>query len=326
MQVIFLTEGGSLTGLGHIMRCVSLQQAFEEKGINSKFFINGDVSITNLKLDIDLEIIDWTTNKNKIKPFLKKENIVIIDSYLASFDIYKEISNTVNIPVYVDDYNRFEFPQGIVLNGSISAEHLNYPRNDKIKYLLGTAYQPIRKAFWEVPQKTISEKIGNILITFGGNDLRNLTPKILKFLRHPISNVRKHVIIGQGFKNLNLIEESRDQNTMIYFSPKIEDIKSLMLDSDLAISSAGQTLYELARVGVPTLAIKIINNQSTNLMGWEKTNFILDMGDWSKISQDSVIKHYKSLQSRELRMKKSNIGRLTIDGQGSRRVVNYLLS
>ena len=33
-KVIILTEGGKKVGFGHITRCISLYQAFEEKGTN----------------------------------------------------------------------------------------------------------------------------------------------------------------------------------------------------------------------------------------------------------------------------------------------------
>ena len=44
MKVIILTEGGKDIGFGHITRCMSLYQAFEEKGIKSQFIVNADYS------------------------------------------------------------------------------------------------------------------------------------------------------------------------------------------------------------------------------------------------------------------------------------------
>ena len=40
MKVFIITEGGKNIGFGHITRCLSLYQAFEEKGILPKFIIN----------------------------------------------------------------------------------------------------------------------------------------------------------------------------------------------------------------------------------------------------------------------------------------------
>lgn len=48
MKVFIITEGSKNTGFGHITRCLSLYQAFEERGILPKFMINGDNNIEYL--------------------------------------------------------------------------------------------------------------------------------------------------------------------------------------------------------------------------------------------------------------------------------------
>ncbi len=46
-----------------------------------------------------------------------------------------------------------------------------------------------------------------------------------------------------------------------------------MLVSDIAISSGGQTLCELARIGTPTIGICCAQNQQQNLECWRDTSF-----------------------------------------------------
>jgi len=42
MKVFIITEGGKNIGFGHITRCLSLYQAFEEKEIIPEFILNSD--------------------------------------------------------------------------------------------------------------------------------------------------------------------------------------------------------------------------------------------------------------------------------------------
>ena len=42
-----------------------------------------------------------------------------------------------------------------------------------------------------------------------------------------------------------------------------------MLNTDIAISAGGQTLYELAYLGVPTIAIVESDNQKNNVNAWK---------------------------------------------------------
>ena len=59
MNVVILTEGGKNYGLGHVARCCSIYQAFEEYDIFPKFVVNGDESVKTILLNIPFEILDW---------------------------------------------------------------------------------------------------------------------------------------------------------------------------------------------------------------------------------------------------------------------------
>ena len=82
------------------------------------------------------------------------------------------------MPVCIDDNMRIEYPKGVVINGGIGAENMGYPLKDGVTYFLGIGYMPLRREFWDVPAKEIKKSIENIMVTFGGNDIRNLTKRI----------------------------------------------------------------------------------------------------------------------------------------------------
>ena len=42
--------------------------------------------------------------------------------------------------------------------------------------------RPIRKEFWGVPEKEIRKHLDFVMITFGGDDATNMTPKVLQLL------------------------------------------------------------------------------------------------------------------------------------------------
>ena len=46
---------------------------------------------------------------------------------------------------FIDDYNRIPYPGGYVLNSVINADAIDYPVNDKISYLLGPRFHPLRR-------------------------------------------------------------------------------------------------------------------------------------------------------------------------------------
>ena len=138
MDVVILTEGGKSFGFGHVARCSSIYQAFLKRNISPKFFINGDDSVKSILKGIDFKIKNWLDDIS----FLNSIDIVIIDSYLANSDLFEQISKKVALTVSLDDNKRLEYTKGMVVNGLINASNLNYPRNDSIKYLLGSDFTP----------------------------------------------------------------------------------------------------------------------------------------------------------------------------------------
>ena len=327
MKVFIVTEGGKNIGLGHITRCTSVYQAFEEIGIQAQFIVNGDKIVQGLLKDKSCEIFDWLNDSETLAASIRDADIVFVDSYLADYDVYEKISNIVKTAVYFDDNVRFDYPKGFVLNGAVFAEQMPYPKREGVTYLLGVQYAPLRREFWDVPAKPIRDNIETVMVTFGGADIRNLTPKVLKLLADTRPELFKKVIIGSGFQNIAEIEKAKDSNTELIYQPNAAEIKKVMFESDVAISAGGQTLYELARVGVPTIAVAVADNQSNNISGWVKTCFVEYAGHWDddRLAEE-IEQKIKILESKRTRKCKQEIGNKLIDGQGSSRVVKELLS
>jgi UDP-2,4-diacetamido-2,4,6-trideoxy-beta-L-altropyranose hydrolase len=327
MKVFIATEGSQNTGFGHVTRCTALYQAFEEKGITPVFLINGDESIKDFIRDKNYEKFNWLDEENRLFSCIENADIAIIDSYFADYELYEKVSKLVKLPVYIDDTQRIDYPKGIVINGGIFAEELNYPEKEGVVYLLGSKYAPMRKEFWEVPEKEICDNIEKVMVTLGGDDARNMAPKVLSLLNVNFPGFIKKVIIGKGFKNTKHIEALKDTKTELIYYPDAEGMKRAMLDSDVVISAAGQTLYELARIGVPTVAIAVADNQMNNIKGWQKAEFIEYAGWWeNKEALSNIIQKLKLFDDRSLRQEKAKIGRTMVDGNGAERVVSAILN
>lgn len=324
MQVYILTEGGKNIGFGHIARCNSIYDAFKSYGICSKMIINGDESIKSILNDVDFEIKDWLSDFS----FLKSSDIVVIDSYMVDITICKKISDISSLTVYFDDNNRLNYPKGIVVNGLINSEQFNYSTNDiDKKYLLGSNFSPLRSDFWHCDKININEKIKNVLITTGGNDLRNLTPKILDFLNTSFKDLNKKVIIANSFRNVSEFESLKNDSCEFFYSPNSKEMLEIMSNVDLAISSSGQTLYELACLGIPTIAIGIIDNQKDNIRNFQEKGFIEYAGCWNnKNLLKNISDKISLLEEKNTRETKQNNGIELINGKGSLNIVKSILN
>jgi len=164
------------------------------------------------------------------------------------------------------------------------------------------------------------------MITFGGDDARNMTPSILNLVKQTFPALTKKVIIGKGFKNTEQIESLKDEKTELIYYPDAEEMKKTMLESDVAISASGQTLYELARIGLPTIAISVADNQMNNVRDWQRAGFIEYAGSWEdKTVFTNIIQKLELLQDNVLRYEKSKRGKALVDGLGAIRVVSQCI-
>lgn len=326
MKVFILTEGGKGIGFGHITRCSALCDALEENKIRPYFVVNGDKSIEALLNGKRNKIFNWLKAKKQLFKILAGADIVIIDSYLARVSFYQEISKIVKRCVYLDDNKRVDYPEGIVVNGSIYAEEMDYPKREGLTYLLGAKYAPLRKEFWNVAAKKIKKNVKSAMIFFGGCDTRNIALMVLRFLVRYYPDLKKKILIGEGFKSIKEIEKFEDKHTDFIYFPDARKVKEIMLEADIAVSASGQTLYELARIGVPTIAIIVSKNQLNNARGWDRAGFIQYAGWYNdKRLFRNLNGGMEKLFSYSARSSASRIGRLFVNGKGARKVVNLCL-
>jgi len=233
--------------------------------------------------------------------------MAIIDSYLAKKSLYYKISEIMNGRVVaIDDYNRVEYPAGIVLNPSLYGNRLHYSKREGVTYLLGKDYILLRRAFWNIPKKHINRKIRNILITFGGTNRHRLINTVTHFLKEEF-NCNFYTIGPQ--KNIH------DAHGTL----------NLMLKADICISGGGQTIHELARVGVPTIGICFAENQRYSLQEWRDRGFIEYIG-WHKNKKllSDLSKGIKKLKSHKKRCQQHKIGKALVDGKGAMRLLKVL--
>ncbi|MCX8077571.1 MAG: hypothetical protein N3D76_02830, partial [Geminocystis sp.] len=279
-RVLFLTEGYRQIGFGHITRCTSIYQAVGILGGEALMLVRGDYNTRCILKGIKYELCDWHNRWGEVKNRLKDFDTVVIDSYLADWEIYQEASDNVKVCLYIDDFKRLEYPKGIILNGGIHGEMLDYPKEEGRIYLLGPKFIPLREAFWGVGLKRINKELKRALITFGGADSRNMTLEVLRLLRKEHPELELFVVVGKGFKNKEEVYKLKDEKIRVFESLSGEEMRDLMTMVDLAVSAGGQTTYELARVGVPSVLVAVADNQLLNCKGWEKAGFAFYAGWW----------------------------------------------
>jgi len=284
MIVALRVDGGKDIGMGHIMRTMALTNDLKkDEEVKRVFYITkNNLSAVNKLKENDFEVItiekdlSYEEEIEKVKEIIKKEEVnkLITDSYDIDQNYLIEMRKVVDKLVTVHDYAPFAFPSHVVINGNAYAEDLDYESlYGDTEFLLGTEHLLLRDEFRNLPKIEVRDRVQNILVTVGGYDLRNLTPKIIEALNSidfdeiddqyiDKENLHIDVVIGPSFDNLDqIIAELEQSNLDISLNFNVKKMSKLMIKSDIAISSGGSTLYELSATKTPALVLLQAENQ-----------------------------------------------------------------
>ena len=112
-----------------------------------------------------------------------------------------------------------------------------------------------------------------LLITFGGVDLNNLTCQVIGILpavleAAPILSVQ--VVLGLGYPHDAELGEAMRRLPKavagkIDIQRNVKNMATVMRQADLAVTSNGRTVYELAAMGVPTISISQNDRETMHL-------------------------------------------------------------
>ena len=97
--------------------------------------------------------------------------------------------------------------------------------------------------------------------------------------------------------------------------------------SDIAISAGGTSCYELAYFGIPNIIITIAKNQINSSKELNNKNISIYLGSKKDMYKyDLINKINELIENYPLRVKMSNNGKKLVDGNGKKRIVDFMES
>lgn len=306
MKIAFFTEAGSKRGMGHLIRCQTIANEFEQNNIEIKFFLDSDINY-DYKFN-NLTYFEW--ERLNINVYY---DAIFIDSYEATEEMYNNLQKKTNLGIYIDDYERINYPKGIIVNFAPDSKELFFKnRNKDNEYLLGLDYIPIRKEFLKY-QNLKKEK--KLFIMLGGSDTANLSLDIIEALKD--IDIKKVIVTNNQITNKKL---SIYNNVKVLFQPNDDELIKEMESSLYAISTASMSLYELSFLQIPTIIIAVSQNQLSGVSQMLKNKLAISYVDTMQLNWEKNI----SFQLKNLIEYKQIINN-QIDGLGAKRIYEYII-
>ncbi len=349
IRVAFRADGGTQLGMGHIMRCLALAKAMQEtapgeipgypairdESLEIIFIIRRNTVVSTLIAENNHKVIEIPENfpgdeAALIKEILEKydTNIVITDSYLIDRDYLEQAGSAADLLISIDDLNKIIFPSDLVINGNVYGPSLDY-RSVSIdtEFLLGTDYVLLRDEFAPKGYRNINKEVERVLVSVGGSDPLDLTPKILQALSQVPLDFEIKVIIGPGFQNMKKIAEFAGVTQKpVELLHNVKAMASLMTSSDLAVTAGGTTLYELSCTGTPAVVLLQANNQDIAAAEMARQGTVINLGMGDGVSVPGLAAAITELcNDPEKRREMSKRGQALVDGKGCRRCARKII-
>jgi CMP-N-acetylneuraminic acid synthetase len=316
-KVAIYVNGNNKRGIGHIYRALE---------IADEFYVKPDIFYD--KNQTDPKVFGTTTH-----------NIMPVDGIAELFQICKEKQYTTFINDILTtsiDYMiglRSVLPKAKLINfeddgeGIIKADlvfNALYHDAEFPQIHAGEKYYICGKTFMFYEPIKIKDKVERVFIAFGGADPQNYSDRLLNIVSKPdYQSYHFIVVLGRAKYNVeSLLEYNKYPNIEVLYD--ISNMPELMTSCDVGFTSRGRTGYELALLGIPSVAMAQNHRE-------EKHGFVCNENGFSYIGlnpDDEVIesnlKMYLSL-SRKSRQRFQDM-LLSHDLKNGRRRVMALIN
>ncbi len=340
-RVLFRVDAGPTVGIGHLQRCIALALALGQLGADTAFLAPADDTVRGRLQSFGFEHIASDPSESGGASDLRSTisaarargcDALVVDAYEPNAGFLAGLQESMPLVVAVDDMAPFPFPCRLVINGNGDAQTLDYrSTGSDTRFLLGTEYALLRPEFCDLPIWATREEVGRVLVTTGGGDQHGLLPRVIGWLDEVPGDFQVACVLGPVTPVTDEAERAAAQaRRAVTLVRGPSSMYELMLDADIAISAGGQTLYELAATGTPTVVVQVAGNQAGNIEALSGKGVIRFLGaaDEPGLAPrlGSTMTELVSVGGIAERRRMSLAGRTLVDGRGAERAARELVA
>ncbi len=339
-HLVLRADADPSIGTGHLMRCLALTQEWKVAEGSSTFVVQPEVPTLRKRLEEEGMRVarvegDPGTHQDALNTIqVARDNEarwVVIDGYRFGARYQRALKESGLNLLVIDDYGHAEsYSADIVLNQNLHAhEGLYAKREPYTRLLLGTRYALLRRNFleWRHHKREIPTLGRKVLVTLGGSDPHNVSQKVIEALEEvTVEDIEATVVLGAGNPHqVQLRSAVRASERNIRLVENVANMPERMAWADVATSAGGITSWELAFMGLPSIALVLAENQTPIAESLAEKGVAINAGWYSEVSPEDMAEMITQLlRNPEERRRMSDKGKTLVDGQGAERVVEEL--
>ena len=341
MRLLIRADASPRIGVGHVMRCLALGQAWQETGGQVTFLTTPEAPAILRRLQEEgMAVSPLTALPGSAQDATQALDLahklgaewMVVDGYHFGAEYQRHLHESGLGILFIDDEGRGEhYYADLVLNQNIHAHAGLYEaREPQTRLLLGPRFALLRREFWPWRgwRRQSPEVARKILVTLGGGDPDNVTGKVVQALGQvKVAGLEAVVIAGGANPYFQQLEKAVGS---LPFPARLEknvtNMPDLMAWADMAITGGGSTCWETAFMGLPSLVIILAENQRAVAEGLAVAGVAINLRWQEKLAPANLAAALQRLLlDRTGRSEMTRRGQALLDGEGSARVLMHLL-
>jgi spore coat polysaccharide biosynthesis predicted glycosyltransferase SpsG len=296
-RIVFNVIGSIKIGMGHIYHSLALAHEITDHEVIFVCDEKYEIAVEKIA-SMDYKVI---SSSDVLKTIIDLKPDLVINDILNTDLKYIEILKKYNIKVVnFEDLGKGSKKADLVFN-----ELYDRPQLEGSNFLWGYKYLALRDEFENAVPHEFSKKINAVLITFGGTDQNNLTLITLKAILNIAQehNIKIYIVCGSGYLFKEELEKyiSMQKYKNIELTYASEIISQIMEKTQIAFSSNGRTVYELAHMNIPSIIISHHKREKTHSFATLEKGFI-NLGVYHKEKRrDLIVINFKKLLDNDYR-------------------------
>ena len=331
MKVLLRADASPVQGTGHVMRCLTLSEELIRRGHNVVLMTNcSEVDwLEQVIVSSNTEVIRTHQHELPVDECLRlAPDVVVTDSYELPASKISLLAQKVPVLSIVDGDAR-----GIVateyLDHNLGAEFQPWPDEVSGKLLAGSEFALIRDAVLErkrIHPWIFQKSLPHVVAVMGGSDPTGTIVEVTQALNKLEGRCTATVVVSdQWHKEVQNLLGQVDGFEII--SPTSE-LPQVLASADIAISASGTSSWELCSLGIPSLLIAVVENQSESLQRIVDSKLALGIdltrGGIKNFTSEVETMVRRLIENNELREQLSLECAKHFDGLGKVRVVDTL--
>ena len=270
-RIVFRVIGNKEVGMGHIYRALSIAHEIVNHEVLFVTDAKNAVAVNQLAgYDYWLETYKPEEVVDRIIGL--KPDLVVNDMLATSVDdvlpLQKEGIRVVNFE---------DLGYGAAFADLTINELYDVPQIPGDRILWGHKYFFVRDEFHDAHAHRFKARVSDLLITFGGTDQHNLSKCVLLSVYRLCKDrgVHIHIAVGAGYAGYDDLETLiQSLDGFVTLTRATGVISRIMEKCQVAITSNGRTVYELAHMNIPAIVISQHDREKTHEFACEDNGFI----------------------------------------------------